>query len=629
MNKRELLELKKKYLELSKDEDKARRIHLREISNGTKFGPMVGYPEIDMPGLKVFSDEQIMADYPEELLYDAIRDYNHDNLDTVAINFMDTEITYREMFENIDKCVKSFATMGVKPGDIVTFCTPTTPETIYMFYALNYLGAVGNFVDLRTNKERIAQYINDADSKLVVSNDNVLKKVNGLIDETCANKIINADTSISLPNKIKPLYKMKTIKNTVVSKNVMSYKSFIKAGNKVEFEDIEKAPYNPDTTALIVYTGGTTGIPKGAMLTNQGINSIASNYMNSGFNKQPGQKFVDIMPPFIAYGFAVGIHLPFLCGFTDIIIPKFDPTKIGDTMLHHKPQHFIGVPSHFEHMLSDSKLQNADMSFLINAGVGGDSINPSKEMAINEFLKAHNCNNMLRVGYGMTENSSGSITDVNDPSTKIGSVGVPLVNNTVKIVNPETKESLGYNQSGEIYITGPQMMKGYFKNDDETSKVFVHDELGTKWIKSGDYGHMDEDGNVFIESRIKNMIVRPDGHNVYPLTVASVLGQDQNIDEVVVVGIKSKYGYEGTIPTAYVILKEGIEPSEQVKQEILEFQSHHLPERDGALDIRFVKEFPLTPIGKVDVRRIASEETKLSDIDFSELTKVGKSKKTK
>lgn len=138
---------------------------------------------------------------------------------------------------------------------------------------------------------------------------------------------------------------------------------------------------------------------------------------------------------------------------------------------------------------------------------------------------------------------------------------------------------------------------------------------------------MDEDGNVFIEGRIKNMIVRPDGHNVYPLTVASVLSECEFIDEAVVVGIKSKFGYEGTIPTAYVILKDGYEPSIEVKNAILEFQSHHLPERDGALDIRFVKEFPLTPIGKVDVKRIAAEEKELSDVNFEELAALSKRKK--
>ena len=627
MTKEDLLIYKKQLLELNKKEAKLRLLYLRNISNDTYLGPMVGYPEIDMPGLKAFTEEQILFDIPEKLLVDTVIEYNKDNLDTVAINFMDNEITYREMTANIEKCIRSFSAMGIKKGDAVTFCCPTTPEIIYMFYALNYLGAVANFVDLRTNAERIVQYINDSKSKIIVSNDNVLKKVNGLIDQTSAGIIINADTSISLPKKVKPLYKIKTIKNVCISKDIMSYSAFMQKGKRIDPSSIEKVDYNPDTAALVVYTGGTTGIPKGAILTNKGINSTAFNYMNSGFNREAGQKFVDIMPPFIAYGFVVGIHLPLLCGFTNIIIPKFNPNDIGRTIMHHKPQHFIGVPTHFEHMMNDPLLKDKDLSFLINCGVGGDSINPSKERAINEFLRAHNCNNMLRIGYGMTENSSGSITDINNETTKIGSVGLPLVNNTVKIVNPETLESLGYNESGEIYITGPQLMKGYLNNEAETSKVFVYDEFGTKWIKSGDYGYMDEDGNVFIEGRIKNMIVRPDGHNVYPLTVASVLSECEFIDEAVVVGIKSKFGYEGTIPTAYVILKDGYEPSIEVKNAILEFQSHHLPERDGALDIRFVKEFPLTPIGKVDVKRIVAEEKELSDVNFEELAALSKRKK--
>ena len=617
--------------EINAIKQKLRNIHLRSIAKGETFGPPTYYPDLDKPWLKYYSEENLMVDVLDVIPYDYMAIMNADNFDSKAIYYMGTEITYMEMLVNIRMCAKAFASLGVKEGDIVTFCTPTTPETIYMFYALNYLGAIANFVDLRTNKERIAEYIDKADSKIVVANDNVLKKVNGCVS---GKTIINSSTAISLPAVKKQLYTIKKYKdNRCKSDAIISYNDFIKQGENVE--ELIKTEYSPDKIAAIVYTGGTTGVPKGAKITYKAMNSVVTSYRNSAFKRETGDKFIDIMPPFIAYGLMAGIHLPLCCGFEDMIYPLLNPKDLGGIMLEHKPAHFIGVPTHFDYIMNDPRLDGADLSFIKNYGLGGDSLNPNKEEEINKFLKEHNSQTLLRVGYGMTENSAPTVTNVSNECTKISSVGVFLLGNNAKVVdpetgeeitnqkliNPETGKQLPYSQSGEIYITGNQIMGGYFKNDEETKKVIVKDENGRQWIKTGDYGYIDDDGNLFIKGRLKKVIIRPDGHNVYPNYVAAVISKYDIIQNVCVVGLESIYNYNGTIPTAYVILKDKSLATEETKQWILQKQLENFPERDGVLDVRFVDEFPLTPVGKIDVDRIVREETRLSDIDFDTLSK--------
>lgn len=582
---------------------------------------ITGYPSIDRPWLKYYSEESLNIIIPKMSAYEYIRKCNENNMNSYAINFYGHRFKYYEMFKMIEKTKKALISLGIRKGDIVTFCMPTLPETIYLFYALNQLGAISNFIDLRMNKERIAKYINDTGSKIVISFHSVTEKVYSILFETTAKTLIDVDVISSLPNFKKILYKAKMGNSLKYdSNNILLWNDFLKLGNESineEYNCYRNSDLSHEATA-IVYTGGTTGEPKGAILSNNSLNIPCIQYSKADIPRGYNDRFANIMPPFIAYGLVDGIHLPFSLGMENLLLPKFDPNEFSKILLKYKPAHFVGIPSHFEILIKDQRLNGKDLSFIKNAGCGGDQVSSSLEERTNIFLTEHNCNNMMRVGYGMTENAAMSIYDLNNNMTKTGRIGIPMQMINIGVFNEEGKE-ITYNNVGELRISSPAIINGYFRNEQETADTII-EVAGERWIKTGDYATIDEDGNVMIIGRKRNMFIRPDGHNVFPDLIRDYLCGCPLISEVCVIGIKSKYNDHGKIPTAIVVLKDKTINIEKAKQKIFEYQSHLLGERDGVIDIRFKDELPLTPVGKIDILKIEKEESLYeSDIDFDTL----------
>lgn len=617
MTKEELLKLKEEISKLSDEDLKQRDLYLRGLANGELQGPPVGYPSIDKPWLKYYDKSAININIPDVSAYDYLLSQNRNNMNFNALNFYGKRITYNQLFQMIDDVAKSFVSLGIKEGDIVTFCMPTLPETVYSFYALNSLGAVCNFIDLRMNKERILKYINDTNSKIVVSFHGVIDKVVSIINSSTANKVIDVNVTDSLPLFKKMLYNIK-VKDEFnkYNDNIIKWEDFIKLG---ENYTTSRKKIASDAPAAIVYTGGTTGEPKGAVLSNNCLNAPCLQYKVADIPRGKNDKFIDIMPPFIAYGLVDGIHLSLTLGMECVPIPKFDPNEFSTLLMKEKPAHVLGIPNHFEILMADKRIKNKDLSFLINAGCGGDAVPASLEKKFNDFLKEHNNTRMMRVGYGMTENSAMSIFDLNNNMTTIGSIGIPFQKMNIAILDEEGNEC-GYGESGELLINSPHIINEYYNNDEETKKTIV-EVNGRKWIKTGDYATITSDGHVYIMGRKKAMFIRPDGHNVFPDLIRNNLIGCPIIANVCVIGVKSKYNDNGMIPTAVVVLNDNTIDKEIARQQIFEYQSHKLGERDGAIDIRFRDSLPLTPIGKIDIIRITKEENEiLSDIDFDKLT---------
>ena len=625
-----LIDLRKKIMSLSEEEQIERDLYLRGLQTGKLQGPKTGFASIDKPWLKQYTEEAIKAKVPKKTAYRDMLDSNKGNEDGYAINFYGKKMTYREMLEEIDYAATAFKRMGIKKGDYVTFCMPTLPQTIISFYALNKIGAVANFVDLRMNKENILRHVNNTNSQIIITMHGTLKKCEEIFDESTAHTIIDVKIPDSLPTHLKAIYNLKTKEyKDKLSDHTISWDRFLTKG--LCSPKAKEEPYEKDRPAGIVYTGGTTGEPKGAILTNDNLNNMKIEYLGTGMEITKNDVFMNIMPPFISYGFVIGLHLPMACGLENLLIPKFNPKEMGKLLEKYEPNFFIGVPSHFEFMLEDKKLKKADLSYLKVSASGGDAMNPTKEKAVNDFLISHGAPSKLRIGHGMTENSSATNTEINDATTKEGSVGFPLPKNIETIIDKDGHEiriaSLRdingedhYNNEGELMISGPTMVKGYYENEEEEKKTFIHDSVGQRWIKSGDNVKMEEDGRISIIGRIKNMIVRPDGHNVWPALIENTINSYPLVEDTCVVGLKT-----GEIPTAYVVLKDKSYDEETARKEILEHQDHILPERDGALEIRFIDEIPLTPVGKkniIKLKKMAEE----SEVDFD--TVIGQ-KKTK
>ncbi|MBQ0135366.1 MAG: long-chain fatty acid--CoA ligase, partial [Oscillospiraceae bacterium] len=379
-------------------------------------------------------------------------------------------------------------------------------------------------------------------------------------------------------------------------------------------DTIEGIEYKENKPVAIIYTSGTTGVPKGAQLTHDSINAVAFQYRYP-FPYNRGDRFLDIMPPFIAYGLSCGIHMPLTLGLTLVIIPAFVPEEFPNYILKYKPNFFMGVPAHFEYIVTSEKMKDVDLSFVKVAAMGGDALNPDLELAIDKFLKDHNSSSKVYKGYGMTEMSAAAASTLSCINgEKFGSVGVPFQHNVVSVFEPGTDHELKYGEIGEFCICGPGMMYGYFNNDEETDKVLIKHSDGKIWAHTQDVGYIDEEGFIYFKDRIKRIFVRPDGHNVWPSVIESTVIKHDAVKDCAVVGLPNPKGKNGKIPAAFVVLKDGVERDKaEIEKELREICLKEIPERDGALLYYFIDEIPHTPIGKVDYRALENGDWEIGE----------------
>lgn len=611
----------KEYLEkistLNKREQHARDKYLRNLTMGKIQGPLTGDPFIDKIWLKFYDEKRldVLFEIPNQTVYDYVYTHNQDNLDNTFLEFFGTKITYGEFFKKVDESVNSFLKMGIKPGDVISFCVPTTPETFYAFYALNRIGAIPNMIDPRTNPANIKKFIEDANSKMVFYVDIAAPKLTPILNELNIDKVVSLDATNSAPEKIQ---KLASIKNKVTGifkkKKVIeekhksiSWNDFIDEGKDFVGEIPELDDDKLDMVAGIVYTSGTTGVPKGSMITNKNCLAMVEQnwYANMGWEKN--DILLGMMPPFIAYGLVCGIVLPACNGMQIDIIPKFEVKKFASYILKHKPNHIMGVPSYLDSLRKSPLLWFRKLPFLKTAIVGGDKMVVALEEKFNKFLKKKGAaTEETDKGYGMTEMSSNAVYTANSDVNELGSVGIPLVGNDIKIID-ENGNHLSYGQKGEVCLTGPTLIKGYFNNEEETKKTFVEEE-GKRWVHTKDIAYMDENGRLYFCDREKRIIIRSDGHNVWPSNIEKIIERNPSIVKCCVTGVKPNPDENGEIPTAFIVIdKKSLHSVQTIVNEINEACLKELPERDIALQYVVKEDLPLTPVGKIAYTKLSEE----------------------
>ncbi len=462
-------------------------------------------------------------------------------------------------------------------------------------------------IDPRTSQEGIEKYIKEVNSKMFVGIDVLKDKVVGLKEKTPIESMILVSPSESLPPVLKTLYKLK---NSITCKNddvdYIKWKSFFEIGKNSNII-IREEDYVPNTPVLIVHTGGTTGMPKGVLLSNENINSIAFQGMLFPTDLKMEHKWLDVMPPFIAYGIGSGLHFPLSLRMETILIPQFKPDEFDKLILKYKPNHIAGVPTHWNYIIESKRLKNKDLSYIVTAAVGGDSMDEKLEKNATKFLQDRGSKYGIAKGYGMTE-VDGSIGRTTNTDNEIGTVGIPFYKSSVGIFTPGTEEELGYGEVGEICMTGPNMMLGYFNNEEETKKIMRKHKDGKTWIHSGDLGYIKENGNLFVVDRIKNMIIRPDGFKVFPHYVEQTILEHPAIKQCKVVGKKDHNNVQGKLPVAFLVTEENaIIDKNLLIEEIKETCEKELPEYSQPIDFYFKEKLPITPIGKIDTIALEKE----------------------
>lgn len=589
------------------------KIPEKSVLDKVESKKITGYATIDKPWQKYYTKEAIEAPIPEMTAYEYMKSENMDNLSTTAIEYYGTKISFKKYIELIDEAARKFYNLGVSEGDIVTVMSVANPELEIAFYALNKLGAIINLIDVRSDSKTVKGYLNEVKSDTMICLDNFLPEVDKIIDETNVKHVI----TVSPFNSIPPLKKcLANINDKNKNKELRNKIDEIKKKDKyITWNNFMQIPlykypkypsYQENKMAALVHTGGTTGVSKTVKLSNENFNAMVLQF--KAFNTYlKGDKFLNDIVPFVAYGILGAIHMPTCLGLTNIITPILSPQEFTDVMIKYKPNNVLAVPTYWEDYKNDERVQKMDLSFLKHPGSGGDNMPISKEIEHNDFFDKHNSNAVIELGYGLTEVGSAAVACVGNIN-KIGSVGIPLAKNNVGIFEPDTESELKFGEEGEIYIQTPTTMIGYLNNDEEENKVLKIHSDGTKWIHTGDLGYMDEDGFVYLKGRIKRMIIHG-GFKLYPARIEDVIDMHGKVDKCCVISIPSTEF--GSSPEAHVVLKnKNKEELKEIKEELIKLCEENLPDYSIPEDFIFEEDLPLTTVGKVDYKKVEKERIK-------------------
>lgn len=559
------------------------------------------------PWLKYFGDMPAHLDYPKGSMYEAVREsaITKKKMNSVAYEFQGKKTNYKHFLNKIEVLGKAYKSIGIDEGDMVTVCMPNTPQGVDTFYALNRIGAVPAMIHPLSAVGEIAFYINSTHSKAVLVVDLFYEKVlEALKQVKHPVKVVVAHIKDELPFPLNMLYPLTVKKKPAPlpkdNKNVIDWSDFISGGKKVKLSD--KFPKAEDT-AVILFSGGTTGTSKGIRLTNLNMNALAAQVAaNAGFTME-GLRMFSVMPLFHGFGLGVGIHTALMASGTCIIIPQFTIKTYARDVKKYKPNVIVGVPTLYEALLRSEGF-DFDLSFLRGMFCGGDSLSVELKKKVDKFLKDHNATIQVREGYGTTECVTASCLTPYD-TYREGSIGIPLSDTYYSIVNPNNDIELPYGEEGEICICGPTVMKGYLNNAEETASTLRRHEDGNLWLHTGDLGYMDEDGFVYYKQRMKRLII-VSGINVYPSQVENAIDAHPDVLLSCAVGIPDPYKMH--VVKAFVVLRQGVEPSDKIKEEIIENCKKNVSRYGVPREIEFRTELPKTLVGKVAYRVLEEEE---------------------
>lgn len=565
---------------------------------------LTGYPSIDKPWLKYYSEEAIHDPLPDSSIFEYLWENNKTHPTDIAIFYLGKKITYRELFEKIDQAAIGFQTLNVRPGDIVTVALPCIPEAIYVVYALNKIGAVANMIHPLAGEQELLNYLNEVESTVAVLFDGTYRLLENSLHRTSVEKAIIISAGESLPFGLKQLYSLKNKKPDLAGKNHYLYwNSFLKAG-----EGKTLAPFkrDPRELAVISHTGGTTGEPKGVMISDRNANAVVWQILNTIENERQQRMLVQL-PPFINYSLVNGAFEPLAGGVTVYLVPDYQPKKIGYYLKKYKPNHINSIPQYLEAMLQDPTIQNMDLSFLLTLVSGGDGMSAETEERLNALLLSRGAKRVAK-GYGMTEVVS-SATFTFDRCNEAGSIGIPLVKVNCKIVDPDTNQELTYGEVGEVCFAGDTIMLGYYKNQQATDELIEVDNHGIRWIHTGDLGYITNDGLIFLSGRMKRIIAitGKDGvpTKLFPDRIEKAAYKHSSVRLCCAIGVPDTA--RNYYPKLYVVLKDALRNQEIVSEELLALCQKELPEYMIPEEIEYCDDLPRTERGKIDYRALEED----------------------
>ncbi len=540
-------------------------------------------------------------EYPQTPLHELLEKAAEKHPTHTAIHYMGKNITYQELDETTDHFATALTKLGVKQGDRVAIYLPNMPQFVIAFYATSKIGAINTAVSPMYRERELEHQINDSGAQTLIYLDLLHPVVTKIRDKTKLKNLIAATIGEYLPSA-------KRIIGGLI-RAVPKHKIPTDAGIHQFKPLLESALPEPPTVTIdpkedlvaLQYTGGTTGTPKGAMLTHYNLvsNAVACAYWLYGKNApnmETKDVFLTAIPLFHIYGMTTAMNAPIYVTGTMVMLPRPDPLEVLKAIQNQKVTVYSGVPTLYSQLINHPDIKKYNLRTVRFCISGSSPLPPEVQKQFMELTGG-----VLVEGYGLTESSP--VTHANPldktlKTVKIGSIGLPWPDTDAKIVDTQTGiKELATGQEGEMIIKGPQIMKGYWNLPNETKDV-----LRNGWLYTGDIAKMDQDGYFFITDRKKDLI-KYKGHSVYPREIEDVLYEHPAVKLCAVVGKPDKTA--GELPKAFIVLRDGATATEE---DIKEYVNAKVASYKAIREIEIRKELPMTPVGKVLRRALRDEE---------------------
>ncbi len=531
---------------------------------------------------------------------------NHAGPDATAIQYYNNRISYTEFMEMVHDCAAAFLAHGVQKGDFVTILLPNIPQCVVAVYAINRIGAICNLVHPLSTFDEFRYAVDLTESRYVLT-----FELNEVHCSDLGVEVIRCKTPEYFPKGPKGLI-MKTVYNHSVRASkrtagkVTEWIEFLKEGKEILItKPLPPHAGKPEETAVIMYTGGTTGPAKGVMLSNRSVNYLASQLIHDFVNGLPhiGDGYLGVLPVFHAFGLTVCIHAPLSSGMRIVLSPRFNAKECARLISEEEISFICGVPAMYERMYP--YLKEKRLTGIKALVCGGDRVSLDLVDRYNVILgKGLEGGAEFKPGYGITEAGGACvITGSNYSDLTDGSVGIPLKGIEICVVTPETTDFLPNPEEGELCMLGPAIMNGYYKNPEETANVLRMHKDGRVWLHTGDIVSIGEEDVINFRCRYKRM-VKVNGFNVYPLIIETVMKKCPIISQSCAMGIPWK---TDTRVKLYVTLAKKIDPETAIK-EILTFAKANLNPWSVPISVSILESMPLTKMNKTDYKALEKHE---------------------
>ena len=551
---------------------------------------------------KYYPDRFSHLEYTEKMIYEHFIETATEHPNYIAYEYFGREVTYQKFVQQIAECAKALKGIGAQENEVITICTPNMPEAIIMFYAINMIGAIANIIHPLSSENEILNYLQLSNSTKIITIDISVQKIVNILKETKLTDIIVASAGENMKFDKKFLYWLAKGRKMHLPESdmILTWSEFIPKGYDYNGEYICKK--SKDDPAVILYSGGTSGKPKGILLSNLNFNALAAQAKEIVMPK-PKDVILCIMPIFHGFGLGVCIHTTLCVGMKCVLIPQFNYKKFKNYIRKYQPNFLVGVPTLFESMLS-SRFKDNELACITNIISGGDTMSPDLKKRIDAFLKKHGSSAQVRVGYGLTECTAANCLTI-PTELRDGCIGIPFPDMECKIVKVGTHIEAKPMEDGEICFSGPTVMLGYINDTKETMQTIMMHSDKKMWLHTGDCGYKDAEGMVFFQQRLKRMIISS-GYNIYPSYIESVIDKHPAVNFSTVIGIDHPYKIQ--VAKAFIVLNEGYKPNNDTLNSIKAYCEKNIAKYSLPYEYEFRTSIPKTKIGKIAFNELIQEE---------------------